>query len=176
MAFYGWPFSQCQSNPLAEQFSLGVRVVDIRIVIVNDVLRLYHGATDEQGTFDDVLQATIAYLKSPAGKSETVVMSIQQEASFISPSPLFEGTVKAAIDATREMWFLDNRVPTLGEVRGKIVLFSRFGSGVGWENGLDGMGIHPPIWTDSAMDGFSFQLKDTAVRVQDWWVLLTLFW
>lgn len=67
------------------------------------------------------------------------------------------------------MWFLENRIPNLGEVRGKVIMLSRFGGdGAGWDNRLEGMGIHPPTWPDSLKSGFSYQLKDTTVRMHDW--------
>lgn len=69
------------------------------------------------------------------------------------------------------MWFLENRIPNLGEVRGKVVMLSRFGGdGSGWENGLEGLGIHPTAWPDSAMDGFTWTLKGTLVRTSDWYI------
>jgi len=68
------------------------------------------------------------------------------------------------------MWFLENRIPTLGEVRGKIVMLSRFGgNGEGWENGLEGLGIHPSTWPDSKEEGFEWWLKGTQVKTHDWY-------
>jgi len=50
------------------------------------------------------------------------------------------------------------------------VLFSRFGdSGAGWEDGPEGIGIHPPIWPNSVKEGFSWNCKDTLVRTHDWY-------
>lgn len=75
--------------------------------------------------------------------------------------------------AGRDLWFLENRVPTLGEVRGKIVLFSRFGgNGAGWEGGLEGIGIHPTNWPDSSPEVFYWNCKETLVRTHDWYVCL----
>jgi len=70
------------------------------------------------------------------------------------------------VESTQGRWFLENRIPELGEVRGKIVLFSRFG-GFGWPTGI-GVGIHPPIWPNNEQAGFEFWCEDTLVRVQDW--------
>lgn len=72
-------------------------------------------------------------------------------------------------DGYRGMWFLENRIPKLGEVRGKVVLFSRFGgNGAGWEGGLEGMGIHPLTWPDSLKEGFEWLCKETLVKTHDW--------
>jgi len=82
---------------------------------------------------------------------------------------LFPRLVYAEIIASPgglEMWYLENRIPNLGEVRGRAVLFSRFGND-GWENGANG--IHPPLWPDSAKDGFQWECNGTLVRIQDWY-------
>ena len=40
MAFFGWPVSQCQAldTPLAMQLTSGVRVLDIRLAVINNQL------------------------------------------------------------------------------------------------------------------------------------------
>lgn len=101
-------------------------------------------------------------------------MSIKQE-DFASVSPvIFSQVVHEEIFSGaggKEMWFFENRIPTLGEVRGKVVMFSRFGgNGDGWEGALEGMGIHPSDWPDSEKAGFTWQCKDTLVRTHDWFV------
>jgi 1-phosphatidylinositol phosphodiesterase len=109
-------------------------------------------------------------------------MSIKQEDFPIHSPPTFSRLVKKCImanpggweepgnrDGYRGMWFLENRIPKLGEVRGKVVLFSRFGgNGAGWEGGLEGMGIHPLTWPDSLKEGFEWLCKETLVKTHDW--------
>ncbi|KAJ7184395.1 PLC-like phosphodiesterase [Mycena filopes] len=170
MAFYGWPFSQCQSihTPLDVQFQSGIRLLDIRLTDVKGRLIAYHGAYPQKTSFQDILIAVHDFLTSPAGRSETIVMSIKQEA----PSARFSQLVHDEITVGRggrDMWFFESRIPTLGEVRGKAVMFSRFGNGDGWEGGLDGMGIHPTYWPDSAKKGFTWMCNDTVVRTNDWY-------
>ena len=71
-------------------------------------------------------------------------------------------------------WFLENRIPSLGEVRGKAILLSRFDvkEGDGWV-GEDGIGIHPSTWPDSARNGFEWDCAGTTFRTQDWYRLST---
>ncbi|KAJ6497237.1 PLC-like phosphodiesterase [Mycena vitilis] len=170
MAFYGWPFSQCQSisTPLDVQFQSGIRVLDIRLTDVNGRLIAYHGAYPQKTSFQDILISVHNYLTSPEGSRETIVMSIKQEA----PSSIFPQLVHDEIftgAGGRDMWFFESRIPKLGEVRGKVVLFSRFGNGEGWEGGLDGMGIHPTYWPDSKKKGFTWMCNNTVVRTNDWY-------
>ncbi|KAI9511337.1 PLC-like phosphodiesterase [Russula earlei] len=175
VAFYGWPITQCQSatTPLFVQLTNGIRVLDIRLAIKNRRLVAYHGQIPQRTTFRSILCDLHAFLTSPTSARETVIVSIKQE-DFDTRSPkVFSGLVREEIEAGpggRDMWFLQNRIPNLGEVRGKAIMFSRFGGdGAEWEGGLEGMGIHPTNWPDSAREGFTWMCKDVLVRTQDWY-------
>ena len=196
MAFYGWPFAQCQSpsTPLSTQLHSGIRVFDIRLAAVpqpslrtadTHQLIAYHGLWPQKTPFTSILNDLFNFLSSPIGSKETIVMSVKQEDYTITPAPLFSKLVRDTIvngpggwDESKKiqaktgdkgMWFLENRIPKLGEVRGKVIMFSRFGGdGAGWENGLEGLGIHPTTWPDSEKNGFDWELKGTIVKTHDW--------
>lgn len=174
MAFYGWPISQCQSvdTPLASQLAAGIRVLDIRLAVKDEGLVAYHGVYPQRASFQDILRVVHAFLTADATRRETLVMSIKQE-DFRTVSPdTFSECVHEEImrdPGGRGMWFLENRVPCLGDVRGKVVLFSRFGGdGEGWEGGVEGIGMHPTNWPDSEREGFTWECKNTLVRTHDW--------
>jgi 1-phosphatidylinositol phosphodiesterase len=176
MAFYGWPISQCQSvtTPLRVQLADGIRVIDIRLATKDGHLFAYHGQYPERATFQSILSDLHTFLTAPSSAREAIVVSIKQE-DFGTQSPAaFSTLVREEIEAGPGgigMWFLGNRVPTLGEVRGKAIMLSRFGGdGAAWEGGLEGMGIHPTTWPDSAKEVFSWTCKDVQVRTQDWCV------
>lgn len=202
MALYGWPISQCQTVPLLNQLVGGIRVIDIRLAVIpppfafngalkttmNPELIAYHGTWPQRTKFLAILNDVYEFLSSPIGQSETIVMSIKQEDTELTPSGVFSEMVRDAIifgpgggwaetnaigsTVNRGMWFLENRIPTLGEVRGKVVLFSRFGGdGSAWPEGLEGIGIHPKWWPDSRQEGFEWDLKGTRVRTHDWFVV-----
>ncbi|KAH6919147.1 PLC-like phosphodiesterase [Coprinopsis sp. MPI-PUGE-AT-0042] len=199
MAFYGWPLSQCQetSSTLSAQLLAGIRVIDVRLaahlppppdVVPPEQLKLvaYHGIYPQRTPFTTILSTLHTFLNSPAGASETVVMSLKQEDAAKTDKDVWSRLVREEIMASpggfkntdsaghRDlgMWFLENRIPTLGEVRGKVVLFSRFnGDKTNWEGGLSGMGIHPRKWPDSDRSGFVYDLKGVTVRTHDWCVL-----
>ena len=176
MAFYGWPVSQCQSatTPLSVQLADGIRVLDIRLAIKNGRLVAYHGQYPQRATFRSILDDLHAFLTSPVSARETIIVSIKQEDYDTQTPDAFSFLVHEEIETSPGgigMWFLENRVPTLGEVRGKAIMFSRFGGdGTVWEGGLEGMGIHPTNWPDSAKQGFTWPCKDVLVRTQDWCV------
>jgi len=145
----------------------------VRLAVIDDKLIAYHGAYPQKTPFQAILATIHAFFTSPDSSRETLVMSIKQEDFARTPPPYFSELVHAEIESGaggRDMWFLDNRVPRLGEVRGKVVMFSRFGGdGAGWENGLEGMGIHPTTWPDSQQEGFEWRCKNTVVRTHDWY-------
>ncbi|KXN82630.1 1-phosphatidylinositol phosphodiesterase [Leucoagaricus sp. SymC.cos] len=185
MAFYGYPVSQCQSPSctLSTQLLMGVRVIDIRLSIIRSQLIAYHGIYPQRTPFSTILTSVNAFLTSPQGCRETIVMSIKQEDFAVNSYLAFSRLVKECMMAnpggwqepvdgsgSKGMWFLENRVPKLGEVRGKVVLFSRFGgNGEGWERALEGMGIHPLVWPDSSKEGFEWMCKGTLVKTHDWY-------
>lgn len=169
MAFYGWPISQCQSTPLEGQLQSGIRVLDIRLAIVDSRLISYHGIYPERAPFTEILSTVYTFLTTPSTSRETIVISIKQEDS---DTQRFSKLVREEIIASPGglgMWYLENRIPMLGEVRGRAVMLSRFGDdGDGWYNGA--IGIHPPIWPDSDKLGFTWDCQNTMVRTQDWYV------
>jgi len=192
MAHYGWPFSQCQTVPLSTQLHGGIRVIDVRLAVIpppnkpadKRELIAYHGLWPQQTPFTTILNDIYTYLSSPIGQQETIVMSLKQEDFAVTPAPLFSQLVRDTMmngaggwdeardsgsGVNRGMWFLENKIPTLGEVRGKVVMLSRFGgNGDGWPEGLEGLGIHPTTWPDSQKSGFEWELKGTHVRTHDW--------
>ena len=180
MAFYGWPISQCQSlsTPLATQLHSGIRVLDVRLAVKDNKLIAYHGISPQKASFQEILQTVHEFLTAPLTQRETLVMSIKQEDFAVTPPPEFSRLVHKEITdgpGGMGMWVLDNRIPTLGAVRGKVVLLSRFGGdGAGWDRALEGLGIHPSTWPDNARDGFEWMCKDTRVRTQDWFGFLKI--
>ncbi|KAF9521184.1 hypothetical protein BS47DRAFT_1286404 [Hydnum rufescens UP504] len=178
LAYRGYPISQCQSPafPLASQLRSGVRVLDIRLAVVDSVLTVYHDIVSQRVTFSAVLDIVFTYLESEEGASETVVMFIKQEDGARTPEWIFSILVKEAVytaDSTRSSrWYLENRIPRLGEVRGKIVMCSRFSDvGAGWPGGDDGLGIRPTTWPDNAKDGFEWYCGSVRVQTHDWYAI-----
>lgn len=66
LAYYGYPFSQCQSPrfPLEAQLNNGVRVVDIRLAVIGaETLIAYHGIISQRVAFTTVLTVIKRFLK-----------------------------------------------------------------------------------------------------------------
>lgn len=169
-ALYGWPISSCQetTSSIAVQLSLGIRFLDIRLALKGNpgqqLLYAYHGVTDQKVEFSSILSQVYAFLQANSG--ETVLMSVKQENNM----PGFLDSVLSYINKDQDRWWVGTGMPKLGEVRGKVVLISRFGSSDSQPGG-----IHPPIWPDSSQTPFQYTLPDgTTVWTQDWYNISTL--
>ena len=81
---------------------------------------VYHGARSQRNTFVAVLAELRSFLESYP--TETVIMSIKDEKRHED----FSRLVWLDMEKYRDLWFLENRVPTLGEVRGKAIIMGRF--------------------------------------------------
>ena len=132
----------------------------------------YHGVVPQKVCFQQILIDVHDFLTDPASCRETIVMSIKQEDRATTSPADFSALVHQEIKmgpGGMDIWYLENRIPLLGEARGKVIMFSRFGGdGAGWEGGLEGMGIHPARWPSSEKGGFAWFCKDTLVKTQDW--------
>lgn len=122
-------FSKCQNMNVYEQLHIGIRFIDIRVEQIGDSLRLVHSFCK---CYEDARKKQILDLKNVLDDcflflrnhpTETIIMSLKRDNG---------GSSEDAFDTffnnylhTEDPWYLENRVPTLGEVRGKIVLFNR---------------------------------------------------
>jgi 1-phosphatidylinositol phosphodiesterase len=139
MAIHGGAWTQTQEDfgdsggTLSAQLGAGIRMIDIRArVNTGNTFTIHHGATYQNANFDDVLDKLAGFLAAHPG--ETVVMRLKQECT---------GEIGSCTDASGQAAFADiftayvskrpnlfwtpsvtgnAAVPTLGAVRGKVVL------------------------------------------------------
>ena len=115
---------RCQHVCIKEQMNMGARFLDIRLKNDRGTLNCYHGFVNCLYSFKQVMEAVSAFLK--ANPTETVIMSIRNEGDS---SAEFESIlVNQWIDAEKysDLFYTEDRIPTLNEVRGKIVLLRRY--------------------------------------------------
>ncbi|KAJ7241998.1 PLC-like phosphodiesterase [Mycena rebaudengoi] len=129
----GWV--TCQSWGVRKQLELGVRFVDLR---VGTGMKMVHGRSDLTGTLWDVMNELTGFLRDHP--SETVTVSIKwDEESFRGtqvPEPASFGPDMEKMTRERGSWYTGTTIPTLDEVRGKMILLRRFGnSNLGLELG-----------------------------------------
>jgi hypothetical protein len=126
-AHRGGESAECNNLSLADQLNSGLRVFDIRLRHFQDTFPIHHGRVFQDLNFTrdvrDVCQAFLA--KNP---SETIVLIIKKEYTEAEIHSTFEQLFRSCLAGSEDFWYLDNTIPTLGQVRRKIVLIRRFNS------------------------------------------------
>lgn len=135
MAIIGGDFAQCQSLDLTEQLVSGIRALDIRCRHIDNKFAIHHGPVYQEKMFGDVLNACKDFLsKHP---EEVIFMRIKEER--LEDVPIWNGfNCSRSFDKTFDEYYQnymnlfwkveDDKVPTLGEVRGKVVILQNFDS------------------------------------------------
>lgn len=129
--------SQCQNMRAAKQLNVGIRFLDMRLRLEDGVLNVYHGPRFQGTTFAEWCAEIALFLF--VNPKECVIMSIDYSGDNIPAG--FLSAVQAALTAKYTSMNLPlncytaNQIPTLGDVRGKVVLLRRFScsdSSYGW--------------------------------------------
>jgi 1-phosphatidylinositol phosphodiesterase len=125
-----FPFlSQCQNTTIAEQLHSGIRFLDIRVEKSGEKLKLIHDIADckspenktEKLYLDDVINDCKKFLsKNP---SETILLSYKRD-DGANQEETFDTFFENYLEKDT-IWYKENRIPILKEVRGKIVLLNR---------------------------------------------------
>lgn len=163
MSFYGGVAVQTQTLSLPNQLESGIRVLDIRCRHIGDGkftfrFAIVHGATHQNAFFDDVLNATADFLKRHP--RETVFMRVKEEGEPENTNGRpFEMTFERYwnTQAWRDYFWRPGRRddnpanPTLGQVRGRIVVLRNF-----------------PATAPFGIDYASFNIQDEFVMRTNW--------
>ena len=149
--------AKCQNYNYDHQLTSGLRAFDIRL---NENLEVIHGSNLFKcgTTFTDVLNSFNKFLD--AHPSEVIFMSVKEDAGEIyTPFMNFYNTNK---DLVKHI-YTGKKCPTIGEVRGKIILLRRFkvpeGTQFGW-NCYDN-------WPDNTTGSFYGDDKEICFHVED---------
>lgn len=121
--------SKCQNITITQQLNLGIRFLDIRVEKDGDKLKLVHDIADckkpenkrEKLYLDDVISDCKNFLAH--NPTETILFSYKRD-DGANQEETFDTFFKSYL-VNDNVWYLENRIPTLNEVRGKIVLLNR---------------------------------------------------
>lgn len=120
--------ARCQSLTIADQLSAGCRFFDLRLTVRDDRLFAVHGrvpcySPEKKGRTPldarEIFDAIAAFLRR--NPSETVLAAVKQDGR---PNADFQNILYNYISDYE--FYLKNDLPSLDEVRGKIVLLRRF--------------------------------------------------
>jgi 1-phosphatidylinositol phosphodiesterase len=162
--FPALPTVRCQAVPPAKQLENGIRFFDLRCQVDGPkALTLVHGAFPIALAGSKNLSAVLgdAYSFLSKNPRETIIISLKREGRGDATDARFAQVLKTAyIDANAARWYLLPRLPTLGEARGKVVLFRRFAL----PSEISELGIDASNWAYNAPDTTT---PSGVCRVQD---------
>ncbi|RKF64990.1 1-phosphatidylinositol phosphodiesterase [Erysiphe neolycopersici] len=176
--YTAFPSVRCQAVDVKTQLQNGIRFLDIRVQpekpldASKDHLILVHSAFPVSLTGNKYLRDIIKVLDAflDVNPSETVILSIKREGVGKSTDEQLCKILHDHYARDRSRWFTENRIPTLGEVRKKIVLVRRFclDNSLKGENMGNGWGIDAEFWPDNCVDG---SCAGGNIRIQDFYEL-----
>lgn len=166
-ARYGGQLFVCQTLSIEDQLYQGLRFFDIRCRQVKNAFKIMHKYVYEHLDFGpDIQDVCMTFLESHP--RETIVMSIKHEYEGSDNTQAFDSTFLDYTIKYPFSWFVDERIPLLSEVRGKIVLLRRF-SAESPPLGFDGTA---PGWKDDA----TFVIQNAITMfVEDKYIVPTVF-
>lgn len=152
------PSVRCQAVSPLDQLRNGVRFFDLRVQVTNpddpnsDKLTLVHSVFPISLTgpkyFRDLYNTIVDFLRD--NPSETLIVSLKREGTGNGTDQQLSQVLKRHY-TNPERWFTEPRLPTLGEVRGRIVLLRRFDLDEPLKGEWDGKGwgIDAHVWEDN---------------------------
>lgn len=150
------PVTKCQEYTIEDQLEMGVRFLDVRVFMIFGSAQISHSVILQGQKFREVTEACLSFLEE--NPSETIVFSLKGEGSLLSKRTVTD-VISEVVSEDESKWFTENRIPTLDEVRGKIVLFNRYDS-------KSEMGIIASAgWADNT--AFEIENSDFVINVQD---------
>ncbi|PQE11266.1 phosphatidylinositol-specific phospholipase c protein [Rutstroemia sp. NJR-2017a BVV2] len=171
------PSVRCQAVSVKDQLNNGIRFLDIRVQPSDpnnpneEGLILVHSAfpvslTGNKYFRRDLVQHINKFLDD--NPTETIIMSVKREGVGKATDQQLSKILHKHYATDLARWFTENRIPTLGEARGKIVMIRRFGldDSLKGENNGTGFCIDAESWPDNCADG---TCSSGEIRVQDFY-------
>ncbi|KAI0543850.1 PLC-like phosphodiesterase [Xylaria curta] len=162
----------CQRKSISASLEAGIRFFDLRFALdpLDARISFWHGPAylSDRATLEDVLFAFYGWLDSHP--SEMVLLSLQYESGTRVNATSDAGVQRKLFDvltspvAKRYVHQSRGILTTLGDVRGKIVLFRRFdltALPAEFEEQMPGLHMSPTRWIDNSKVGFELVYNST---------------
>ncbi|XP_061859998.1 1-phosphatidylinositol phosphodiesterase-like [Colius striatus] len=120
LSLFGGRRLRCQSWGLEAQLAAGIRFLDVRCKLARGELQVYHLCTFQRASLRGVLRRTLRFLH--AHPSEAVLMRIKEELPLLSRPGFAAQLHRCLMEEGRGHVWCREEMPTLGQVRGKIVV------------------------------------------------------
>ncbi len=120
--------SQCQNLTIEEQLNVGIRCFDLRLGFSSDKsndLEIYHGPIRQDVYFEDIVDTFEDFLED--NPSEAIAIFIKNEND--ADKDKFFDALNEYFEDEEDLFYLENAIPQIKDVRGKVVLLNRFDAG-----------------------------------------------
>lgn len=147
-------FFSCQDTTIYEQLCLGVRALDIRVksdgkclTMVHAVMNAYNKSCKKSNIMDmgDVLSQCYRFLDENPG--ECILFQFKNDNGKENEA-CFDNLFYTYIKGKEPYWYTENRIPTLKEARGKMVLIRRCNMAARPEFTSENTGIDFSAWVE----------------------------
>ncbi len=146
-------YAQCQVLSVQQQLNLGIRFLDIRCRHYRNGFPIHHGPVYQNINLYAVLNQAVDFLSTHP--TECIVLSIKEEYNAAENSRSFEATLKEHLEHYQKYIYLGRKFPRINEVRGKIVLLSRYAGNT--------LGVNATPWNDNR----TFEIPGSKMKIQD---------
>lgn len=125
------PFSRCQNKSIREQLEMGIRFLDIRLFLNGSRFYAVHGAANCRTakkhrspllSFNEIIKELKDFVNNHPMEAVVVLLNVGRGSNG---DDFFNAFHEQFIEPDTVIWFLENRIPLLGECRGKLVLLRR---------------------------------------------------
>ncbi len=156
---------KCQDLSIMDQLKAGSRFFDMRLQLRNGVFKVVHGIVDQKLNFSSVLNDFKSFLKD--NPTEGLIVTVKEDNDPVNTDKNFDDSLKETLSEYSDIWNVDREMPsTLGELRGKIYLVSRY------KDSTIGLPAHQGwIEHDVSATTNSFDIERINLHVQDYFKL-----
>lgn len=116
-------FVSCQTYPISDQLKMGIRFFDIRLAYEHGTLRFHHGPYYLEQHFYHALDAAQSFLSDHP--TEFVIFLIKQEHTSESADNFWKRVNDQIDQYPSDLFYYEKQVPTVGKVRGRIIIMGR---------------------------------------------------
>jgi len=159
-------YTIAQDFCMLNQMMLGVRWFDVRLNDDEGTMTVYHWDYYLHKNFTDLIKWAITFLT--AHPTETIVFMIKQEHSSRGDDAFANGIWCGYLYPYLNYFWLNNYIPMLGEVRGKIVIMRQFEGTHGYPMGS------PLTWQDNTTGNIYTSDNNFYYYVQDHYSVMTV--
>ena len=144
-----------------QQLHAGIRYLDLRCGIRDDVVEMVHGPSFLGITLRTLLDTIYVWLN--AHETEALIVQIKQDRKAEHSEVHFAQAIWRCLAENPDRWRTANTTPVLGELRGKIQLFRRFDGNASFAYGID-----VTQWQDNPSRPFTIYTRhEVRITIQD---------